>query len=756
MCATSGNSTSGAPTGCPTSEPNSPGVGLSTLFGYHDSAHPFDPTHSDDSQNRFTYGCENGASISGAPVGSPTCTPGTSTGPSGSLNFQQDQLTTQNQQSFTYNSNGTVANSTDADGNVTTYGYDTGNKNLTKITPPASSQLGPVTITNDADSRPHIITECVVGTALPCTTTKTATLTYDALDRVTQIAYTGPGTTITITYTYDDDGNLATRIDPIGTTTYTVDQLNRLTNEAQPSSVNNAYTYDAASNMTCFTDSGGSTQYQYNGLDQMATMYEAGATCTATTGPETQFTYDNDGRITTETFASGDTVNYTIDPPTGRITAITAKTSSGTTLLSHTLTYKLGKNDTALIQSDAYHYPAGSVSDTTGYSYDALNRLLTASTSGTPDNNSYAYTLDGDGNRTQQQVSMTLSSGGTVHYYQYTPGNLLTCRQTASGACSSGSELSTYSYDTDGNETAITGVGDPATTAFSYNNANQLSGLTPPGGSATSLTYLGPGQDALNGLGTTNLRNSLLGLTKQVDGTGTSYYARSPDGMIVDQRTPSGNYNPIFDAQGSVIGLLDSTGALKRVIRYGPYGENAQDTGPAGYASVPLPFGFQSGYRLAGGNTGLGTIGNGLYHFGQRYYDPTTGRWTQPDPIDQIADLRQADVYSFAGDDPTNDSDPAGTDLLGDVGDVVSSAAEGAGAGAVTGAVVGCATGPEGCVAGAVAGASAGAVTGAESGAEESIATHVAGRTAGQLVRGYNQGHEAADDAVDLCARYCR
>ncbi len=37
-----------------------------------------------------------------------------------------------------------------------------------------------------------------------------------------------------------------------------------------------------------------------------------------------------------------------------------------------------------------------------------------------------------------------------------------------------------YSYDGAGNETAITGYNDPASTSFSYNNLNQLKGLTPP------------------------------------------------------------------------------------------------------------------------------------------------------------------------------------------------------------------------------------------------------------------------------------
>ena len=48
----------------------------------------------------------------------------------------------------------------------------------------------------------------------------------------------------------------------------------------------------------------------------------------------------------------------------------------------------------------------------------------------------------------------------------------------------------------------------------------------------------------------------------------------------------------------------------------------------------------------------------GLYHFGARYYQPSSARWTQPDPINHIADLRQANRYSYVGGDPVSLTDP--------------------------------------------------------------------------------------------------
>lgn len=170
------------------------------------------------------------------------------------------------------------------------------------------------------------------------------------------------------------------------------------------------------------------------------------------------------------------------------------------------------------------------------------------------------------------------------------------------------------------------------------------------------MKYLGTGQSNLTAIGSNALQNSALGLTKQTEATGTSYYARTPEGTLVDERLPSGaSYNPVYDAQGDVIGLLDTKGELEQTIRYGPYGENATAEGALKYEPTDDPFLFQGGYHAPGGDNGEGNIHNQLYHFGERYYDPTTGRWTQPDPS-----TATSMEYVFAGDDPVNEVDRCG------------------------------------------------------------------------------------------------
>ena len=44
----------------------------------------------------------------------------------------------------------------------------------------------------------------------------------------------------------------------------------------------------------------------------------------------------------------------------------------------------------------------------------------------------------------------------------------------------------------------------------------------------------------------------------------------------------------------------------------------------------------------------------------RRWYNPTTGTWTQQDTLDHPLDPANANRYAYAGDDPINGSDPSG------------------------------------------------------------------------------------------------
>jgi YD repeat-containing protein len=618
MCSTTASES--ASTKCPESVG---GSSLTTLFGYEDKANPFLATKTTDPQSNNMLRCYNDGAEGGCPA--------TRTGPSGTLQNVNDGLAEEHELSFTYNETGTrkgtIASSTDARKQTTTYEYDE-KGNLTAIKPPASAGLGNTAITVDSASRPHVITDGAKHVE---------TITYDKLDRITEVVYSGTGTERTVKYDYDSNGNMIKRVDPTGTTKYTVNAINSLTKEELPGALSNTYTYDPASNMASFTDGGGTTNYTHNKLNELEAMTEPGE------ATPTKFAYDNDHRLTQITYPSGAKEIYKLQATTGRPEAITVEGTTGATVPNLSYSYTQGANNTQLIQS-----LTESTNNTTAYTYDPLNRLKTAISSGTGANKfDYEFWLDGDGNRVKQKVNLTGSSESpTSVWFDVNNNNLLECRQTVSGACtkSNATELSAYGFDEAGEETAITPKGDTSGSTFAYNAARELSSITPSGGSAQALSYGGAGQDDLVGVGSSTLQNSVLGLTREVSSAGTSYYARTPDGMLIDQRTPSGKFNPLYDAQGDVIALVSSAGKVERTFHYGPYGENVKSEGTQ---TIPYPFGYKSGYRMPGGNKGEGNVTNGLLHFGQRYYDPTTGRWTQGG-------------FDFASADPVNLSDPSG------------------------------------------------------------------------------------------------
>jgi RHS repeat-associated protein len=636
---------------CPTRPENK---ALMTSFSYTDKKNATSATAVENPESDTTSACYNHGETEG-------CTEA-ATGPAGSLQKKTDPLAKENELKFEYNTSGvldgTVKSSTDADGHTTNYEYDE-KGNLKTIIPPSGSGLGKTTITVDSDSRPHVITQCLVESGGSCTSSDTETITYDKLNRITEAVYTGPGATKTFKYTYNGDGDLETLEDAAGNTSYKYDALNRLTEEVQGNGPSSSYGYDEASNLTTYYDAGGTTVYFYNGLNELEAMHEPEGKCSGTLSKCTRFAYEG-GALTKITYPSGATLNYTLEPATKRPTAITAKNPSGETLLSNTYSYERESANTPLIYQDKY--TQGATSNTTTYKYNALQQLTEATTTGTNESH-YLYELDGAGNRIYQRVNPTGSKEGTETFYDYNTGNELECSMKAKEACtkSSSSELSGYTYDGQGDETAITGYAETGSTSFSYNNAKQLKDLTPPSTSEQAASYLTDGQSDLIGIGSIELQNTKLGVMGQINESGTSDYARTPQGSLVDERLPASNdYNPIYDANGDIIGLLNSSGALVQTIRYGPYGENTNATGSLSYSTTNDPFLYQGGYHLPGGNTGKGNIPNNLYHYGERYYDPTTARWTQQDPLNQIGSPTQGDRFLFAGSDAVNESDPSG------------------------------------------------------------------------------------------------
>lgn len=369
---------------------------------------------------------------------------------------------------YTYDAVGNLATRTDALLHTTTYGYDFAGR-LTSETRPLNRLW---TYEYDANGNRTKIVDAI-GNSTPQTTDGTTVFTYDNLDRLTGIAYNG---TSSASFGYDGNGNRTSMFDNGTPTSYTYDEMNRMTRALRSTTLEIDYTYDPAGNVLTRTPLGGSAvSYTYDDDGRMATMTAGGqttsyaydaagnllvATLPAGNGYVETRTYDRAGRRTEVKNTKGATTlskaTYTLDP-VGNPTTIVSTT--GTT----TLTYDELDRLTQACYTTACTGPGDNFRrytyddvgnrltevqavGTTTYAYDALDELT--ATSGPGGNVAYGYDLDGH----------ETAAGSRTFTYDVA-GRLATTTL--------GNTTSTYTYDGDGwRLSAATGPQAPKTTRF--------------------------------------------------------------------------------------------------------------------------------------------------------------------------------------------------------------------------------------------------------------------------------------------------
>lgn len=519
---------------------------------------------------------------------------------------------------------GQLCKTIDGNGNTTSITYDT-NRNPVTITPP--SPLGATNRTFDAAGRVATSTD---GKS------QTATYSYDGNDRLTQTRYgTSCVAATCVTYTYDANGNLRTRVDASGTTTNTYDVQNRPTSKTTGGGTTTSLTYDQASNVTSFTDPTGTVGYHYDNANRLIALDEPGGSCPATlvfpnSTKCTGFSYDGNNRRTVTSYPNG-VKNTTVYDNAGRITSITATNTSAAVLSKRAYTYTT--NGTSPVRDGALRKTMTTDSGAvTTYGYDAVKRLTSAASGGTTD----SWTYDANGNR------LTAAKTGTAtDYYAYNAADQLCWYAPTAGTCASPpSGATTYSYDANGNTTAAGTTGTQA-----YNVFDQFTSNT-NGSSTVTYTYAGTRNDERLTAGSTSFLNGSLGITQQTKTSGTTSFIRDPDGNLISMRDSSGaSYYYTTDALGSVILLTDSAQAKAATYGYDSWGEATSTTGPQ---AATNPWTYAGGYN--------DTTSNRI-KFGARYYNPARGRFTQPDPSNQ-----ETNRYTYVSCNPINATDPTGLD----------------------------------------------------------------------------------------------
>jgi RHS repeat-associated protein len=528
---------------------------------------------------------------------------------------------------------GNVRMVVDPGGNETHYVRDRLGRVTSTITPIGTSTMaydaaGRVTSTTDADGR-------------------LIQYSFDNDDRVTgEIWKSAAGVTLNVvTFTWDNDGNLFTAANGNGTETYTYDSLDRVQSYTNVFGQVLTYSYDANDNVTLRTDSlGGTLTYVYDVANRLTSEQFSGTGATGTV-IRVDFGYDTINRQTSITWFSNLTGTATVAysaysyDNANRLTSIVNSNSANATLSYYNYTYD--NADRVSAQTHWSQVATVTYSGTNTYTYDSINQLLS--------DGSTNYSYDANGNRTMAGYTTgtdnEMTSDGTFTYRYDAAGNL-TKKTTGSGA-----SLVTWTY--------------------SYDNANELTGVVETGSSGTlaQLTYTFDAEGHrvgeqvwTSGSGvTTTTRYAIdpvnAGKTWADLDSSNNLLVRYEWGPAVAQiltRTVasgvnSGTWLYLTDAQGSVRDLVNWSGAVQDHLDYTGYGVVTESNGAVGSRYQYDAYQFEAS--------------TAQYYVNARWYNPSTGTWQTQDPLAFAAG--QANLNQYVGNDPSNLKDPSG---LGEVG----------------------------------------------------------------------------------------
>ena len=266
------------------------------------------------------------------------------------------------------------------------------------------------------------------------------------------------------------------------------------------------------------------------------------------------------------------------------------------------------------------------------WSYDGIYRLTNETISLAPskNNGSVSYGLDPVGNRQSENSSLSGVPSG-------------------SGSYNADDELSSETYDADGNVTAAGGK------TFSYDSQNHLVAMN---GGVVQMLYDGDGNrvaKSANGVITRYLVDDLnpTGYPQVVDeltsGAVTRTYTyglqRISEDQIVSNTWTASFYS--YDGGGNVRALTNTAGATTDTYEYDAFGNSFTVSGTTPNEMM---------YRGEQWDADLG-----LYYLRARYYNPATGRFMSRDPEESIpAYPSTMHKYAYAKTDPVDRVDPTG------------------------------------------------------------------------------------------------
>ncbi|WP_426213700.1 RHS repeat-associated core domain-containing protein [Mesorhizobium abyssinicae] len=528
------------------------------------------------------------------------------------------------------------------------YGYDKAN-NLTSVTDPngnAASMAydGLDRLITFVDERASITRSTYGDTDQPATTT-------DPNSVVTSYVRNGWGEAIqeqsndigAIVYQRNQKGQVTERTDARGVVAdFTYDDAARITAVAYPgeTALNVTYTYDSTASgnkgvgrLTGVTDAAGTVGYVYDLLGRVIQEQRVIGSQTYTTA----YGYDAAGNVVTETYPSGRIVFFDRDPD-GKVGVIRTLPQGGSMgwLVQWVGRTPFGPRSGVVFGNgmrEWRHYdedgriteletlidaPSTHLIDWT-YAYsDKRNLTGITDVLDAANNETYAY---GDNGFLQAANGPWDTLPATSDVYSVSAGS-----NRLAGIASNGSPSRSFTSDAAGNIATDT---DAATSkAYSWNSAGQLGEVKIGGVSKGTYAY-----DYLSRLAVRQLpaSSTVLHYVHDLDGNVIAEYDGAgallreyvwledrPVAAIAAGTTPV-TYWVHTDHLERPAMMTDETDAVVWRAKYLPYGEVYSITGPASLD-----------YRLPGQ---WFQLESGLNYNWHRHYDPTTGRYLQPDPL---------------------------------------------------------------------------------------------------------------------------
>ncbi len=570
-----------------------------------------------------------------------------------------------------------------------TYAYDALSRVTSVSIPEISNAPGTqcaVTFTYDANSNVQTRTAPAPNQNASCTNTVTVTYSYDALNRLTGKTYSD--STPAVKYGYD--GAALT-----GCTT-------------TPPALMDA---NPKGRMTAMCDSSGATSWAHDAAGRILAEKRTILGVTETIS----YSYNLDGSVATITYPSAKVVTYGVNnaqrlttakdlasstqfaiaasyaPPGGLNGIITGQISGGFTgvteshtynsSLEYTSTRATSTAGTALDLSLSYNLPGGDNGTVTGitnnadagrtqsFTYDPLNRILSAKSSATSGADCWGQNFGPDGTISDDAVGNLnkMNSGTqtappcpfgrldvTVDGNNHINSSTSFVYDAAGNMLQDGSGL-TYTFDDENHLTLASGMtGGPYCYVYDGNGlrvakkSNSNSSCT--GGTVLKLYWRSIAGDAL----------------AETDGTGSTTNSAYNEyvffaGRRIASRDGTGNIFYYFaDHLGSTrtittgSGPGQTPGQLCSDADFTPYGQEISHTERLQTSACPPNYKF-TGYER--------DTETGLDYAFARYYSSRLGRFLSTDPLGGAIGAPQShNAYAYVTNNPLNLVDPSGMD----------------------------------------------------------------------------------------------